>query len=221
MLSHTIAAWIALGTLAAAHMAMVKPCTRYTPRGDNCPSLPPGQQLDYSLNAPLARNAPLCKHTVPYSTPVANWTAGQTIQVAFDRVGAAAHGGGHCQFSVSYDGGKTFAVVHEVLKHCFFNGPSTGNTPAVLSYTFSLPSNLPSSDKAVFAWSWVNAIGVREFYMNCADVAIRGSGSSYTGKQMVVANIDGYPEIEEFGGNYDTGLEYYKNAKSVTVAPST
>ncbi|KAJ1948535.1 hypothetical protein FBU59_001549 [Linderina macrospora] len=207
----------ALLAAASAHMAMVKPCTRYTPRGENCPALPAGASFDYSLNSPLGMSEPLCKHTTPYDTPVETWTAGQSITVKFDPNGGAAHGGGHCQFSLSYDGGKTFVVVHEELKYCFVGGPTNTNTASVLSYTFNLPSGLPSFDKAVFAWSWVNAVGNREFYMNCADVAIKGSGSSYTGKEMTIANHDGYPTIEEFHGNYDTGLEHYKNAKQITV----
>ncbi|KAJ2801106.1 hypothetical protein H4R20_003809, partial [Coemansia guatemalensis] len=122
-------------------------------------------------------------------------------------------------FSISYDGGKTFAVVHEELKHCFFNGATRNNNPEVRSYSFALPKDLPSSDKAVFAWTWVNAIGNREFYMNCADVEIKGSSDSYTGKEMVIANHDGYPDIPEFGDDYDTGLDLYKNAKDITVKP--
>ncbi|KAJ1650530.1 hypothetical protein GGF44_000591 [Coemansia sp. RSA 1694] len=215
----TTIALTAIAAAASAHMAMVKPCSRYTPHGD-CPALPAGQSLDYSLSSPLEANAPLCKHTVPYSTPVETWTAGQQITVKFDTASGAAHGGGHCEFSVSYDGGKTFAVVHQVLKHCFFNGPSTGNTPEVTSYTFKLPSDLPSSKKAIFAWSWVNAIGNREFYMNCADVEIKGTSSSYSGKEMVVANINGYPTIPAFNGNYDTGIDRYRSGKNVTVKGS-
>ncbi|KAJ1900037.1 hypothetical protein LPJ81_004023, partial [Coemansia sp. IMI 209127] len=133
----------------------------------------------------------------------------------------AAHGGDHAQFSVSYDGGTTFAVVYEVLQYMFFTGPSDSNTPEVLSYTFTLPAELPNSDSIIFAWSWVNAIGNHKFYMNCADVAITGSSSSsYTGKQMVIADHDGYPTIPEFNGDYTTGLSYYEDAASVTVSPS-
>ncbi|KAJ2862313.1 hypothetical protein GGI22_002229 [Coemansia erecta] len=103
----------------------------------------------------------------------------------------------------------------------FFNGPSSSNTPEVLSYTFTLPKELPNSDSVIFAWSWVNAIGNREFYMNCADVAITGSSSSsYTGKQMVIANHNGYPTIPAFGGDYTTGLQYYNTGEKVTVSGS-
>ncbi|KAJ1948472.1 hypothetical protein EC988_005162 [Linderina pennispora] len=210
----TIAALVATAT---AHMALVKPCTRWTPHGENCPAPPAGQSVDYNLNAPLGASQPLCKYTTPYDTPVETWTAGQSVTVKFDPTGAAAHGGGHCEFSLSYDGGKTFVVVHQELKYCFFNGPSSSNTPQVTSYTFNLPTDLPSSNKAVFQWTWVNAIGNREFYSNCADVAIKGSSKSFTGKELTIANHNGYPTIPEFNGNYDTGLEHYKNAKQITV----
>ncbi|KAJ1995997.1 hypothetical protein GGI25_000537 [Coemansia spiralis] len=209
----------ALTATALGHMEMIKPCARYTPHGD-CPSPPSGQSLDYSLSSPLDPGAPLCKHTVPYSKPVETWTAGQDITVDYYPNAGAAHGGGHCQFSVSYDNSKTFVVVHNELKYCFFNGPTTSNTPEKRSYTFTLPSNLPSSDKAVFAWTWVNAIGNREFYMNCADVAIKGNSNSYTGQQMVIANHNGYPTIPAFNGDYDTGIDLYTNAKNITVTGS-
>ncbi|KAJ1933129.1 hypothetical protein EC988_009222 [Linderina pennispora] len=90
-----------------------------------------------------------------------------------------------------------------------------------MSYTFTLPQDLPSSDKAVFSWTWINASGNRELYMNCADVAIKGgSSSSYTGKQMTLANYPGYPTLPEFNGNYETGIELYNSAKNITVSPS-
>ncbi|KAJ2555139.1 hypothetical protein EV175_002353 [Coemansia sp. RSA 1933] len=178
---------------------MIDPCPRFGAKCINQPAkLPAGAQLDYNMINPIPEDGILCKYSTPWPSPVATWTAGQPITVQF-LDNNAAHGGGHAQFSVSYDGGKTFAVVYEVLKYMFFNGPSSSNTPEVLSYTFTLPKDLPSSNNVVFAWSWVNAIGNREFYMNCADVAITGSSSSsYTGKQMVIADHDGYPTIPEF-----------------------
>ncbi|KAJ2477385.1 hypothetical protein IWW56_004368, partial [Coemansia sp. RSA 2131] len=207
-----------LGALASAHMAMIKPCSYYTP-GNDCPDPPAGQSVDYSLSSPLARDAPFCKYTVPYDKPVETWTAGQTVDIEFTKNGGAGHGGGHCQFSISYDG-KNFAVVHEVLRHCFYNGPSTSNTPDVRSYSFALPKDLPNSDNAIFAWTWVNKQGEREFYCGTSNVAITGSSSSsYTGKEMTIANHDGYETIPEFGDDYDTGLDLYEKAKNITVSP--
>ncbi|KAJ2908720.1 hypothetical protein GGI21_002603 [Coemansia aciculifera] len=165
------------------------------------------------MTSPLGADEPLCKHTVPFPTPCATWTAGQSVNVVFAS-GGAPHGGGHCEFSLSYDGGKTFVVVYQVLGHCF------GPDQSVRQYSIPLPAGLPSSNTAVFAWTWVNAIGNREFYMNCADVVIQGGSAPYTGKQMTIANHNGYPTIPEFDGNYDTGLQYYNNATTITVTGS-
>ncbi|KAJ1649868.1 hypothetical protein GGF38_005984, partial [Coemansia sp. RSA 25] len=205
----------ALVASVSAHMAMIEPCTRFTPNNPKCPSLPAGASFNYNMKNPLGVDEPLCRHTTPYDTPVETWTAGQPISVRFEP-GGAAHGGGHCEFSLSYDGGKTFVVIHQELKYCFFGGPSNGNAGSILSYTFNLPATVPASDKAIFAWTWVNAIGNREFYMNCADVAIKSSSSSFTGKQMTIANHNGYPTIPEFNGKYDTGLQHY-GKKTITV----
>ncbi|ORX69883.1 hypothetical protein DL89DRAFT_267112 [Linderina pennispora] len=208
----------------AAHASMISPCVRYTPFCDHCPPVPAGQSLDYNINAPIGSpdsSQPLCKNTTPYDTPVATWTAGQPVTVHF-RPHAAVHSGGHCEFSVSYDNGKTFAVIHQELRYCFVGSKPTGqvNDASVLSYTFTLPSNLPSSDRVVFSWSWVNASGNRELYHNCADIAIKGgSSNAYTAKQMTIANYPGFPTIPEFNGNYETGLELYNNAPNVTVGP--
>ncbi|KAJ2723527.1 hypothetical protein GGI07_002565 [Coemansia sp. Benny D115] len=220
-----------LAGLVAGHVSIINPCPRYSPVGENCPALPAGESMDTgekAINAPISSVTlggtamPLCRHTTPYATPSATWTAGQSVTIKFNP-SAAIHSGGNCEFSISYDNGKTFAVIHQELRYCFLSSKPSGltNTASVLSYTFNLPADLPSSDKAVFAWSWVNASGNREFYMNCADVAIKGgSSSSYTGKEMTIANYPGYPTIPEFNGNYETGMEHYTNAKNITVSPS-
>ncbi|KAJ2783137.1 hypothetical protein H4R18_001885, partial [Coemansia javaensis] len=224
MLKLAAAVGALVGT-TAAHMAMIAPCARYNP---NCPvagALPPGKAVDYDIKNPIHSpdpktvTQPLCKYPIPWARPVASWTAGQPITVSF-QPGGGAHGGGHCQFSLSYDGGQTFAVVHEVLRHCFFNGPSSVNEADTLSYTFNLPADVPSSDKAIFSWTWVNAIGNREFYMNCADVTIKGTSPSYTGKKMTIANYPGYDTIPEFMGNYETGINMYTSAPNITVTGS-
>ncbi|OMJ29319.1 hypothetical protein AYI69_g1187 [Smittium culicis] len=202
-------------------MAMIDPCTNFTPNGPNCPALPAGASYDYNLKTPIGTNdaisAPLCKNTGKHDKPVATWKAGQTVSASFEG-GGAAHGGGHCQFSLSYDGGKTFVVVYEHLRYCFFDGPSSSNTASVLNYKFTLPESVPASNSVVFAWSWVNAVGNREFYMNCADVAITSNSNSFSGKQMVIANYGpGNPVIPEFNGNHETGIDLYNNSPVITV----
>ncbi|KAJ2864664.1 hypothetical protein GGH94_002754 [Coemansia aciculifera] len=227
-ISFSAAACVAtLAGLASAHNSIIYPCPRYSPVGLQCPAVPAGQTANGDINSPISSvqlgySQPLCRFTTPYATPSATWTAGQSVTIKFNP-NAVSHSGGNCEFSMSYDGGKTFAVIHRELRYCFVGSKpaSLTNAVSVSSYTFNLPADLPSSDKAVFAWSWVNASGNREFYMNCADVAIKGGSSkSYTGPQMVIANYQGYPTIPEFNGNYETGMEHYTGAKNITVSPS-
>jgi hypothetical protein len=60
-----------------------------------------------------------------------------------------------------------------------------------------IPANAPSTESCIFAWTWINAIGNREFYMNCADIAIHGgSGSSISGAGLLLANIGGHEIIQ-------------------------
>ncbi|KAI9505298.1 hypothetical protein GGI26_000181 [Coemansia sp. RSA 1358] len=207
--------------VAFAHMDLISPCPRYNAHGIDCPELPPNESTDWSESSPISSNGvalqPLCKYTVPWPTPAATWSAGQIITVEFATYGTT-HSGGHCQWSISYDGGKTFVVLYQALGHCFYDVKGNEQT----NYTFALPADLPNSDHAVFAWTWVNAMGNREFYMNCADVAINGSKSLlFSGPQMTILNYPGYPTVPEFLGNYSVGVSYYENAPTITVQATT
>ena len=123
--------------------------------------------------------------------------------------GGASHEGGSCQLCLSFDQGKSFRVIHSMIGGC----------PLKSSYDFTIPSDAPSCEKALFSWSWVNKVGNREFYMNCAVVKISGSSSGTTlnTPMMFEANIfsgtcqtpEGvdfvYPnpgESVEYGGSY-------------------
>lgn len=199
---------------------MCDPVPRYSSYNGNSFPLPAGLAYDYNIKSPIGTDEgiidPICKHSVPYDSPVATWTAGQTVPVSFQADGAA-HGGGHCQFSLSYDGGNTFVVIHDILRNCFFNSPGGGNHADILSYQVPLPAQLPSGH-AIFSWSWVNASGNREYYQNCADVEIKGNAESFSGPEMLIVNYGSYyPVIPEFNGNYDTGLELFKARPVITV----
>ncbi|KAJ1670846.1 hypothetical protein EV182_007968, partial [Spiromyces aspiralis] len=134
------------------------PCPRYGSSQD-CPEPPPGESVDYDIISPIGThggiNMPICRHSKPYPSPVATWRAGETVQVKF--VTGATHGGGHCQFALSYDDGDTFVVIHDRLRHCFFDD-SDNLDP---NFDIPLPADLPGSDKVVFAWGWNNALGNR------------------------------------------------------------
>lgn len=209
-------ALMAMMTSVWTHMSMISPCPRYNSLGVGCPALPPGQAIDYNESSPIASSGvalqPFCKYATPWPTPVARWTAGQSITVDFAEYGSE-HDGGMCEWSLSYDNGTSFVVINRVLGRCFFDAQNNH----VFNYTFTLPANVPGSDSAIFAWSWVNAMGNREFYMNCADVVIDSTSESFSGPQMTVLNYPGYPTVPEFMGNYSTGLEYYNNAPTITV----
>lgn len=71
------------------------------------------------------------------------------------------HGGGSCQFAVSYDQGKNFAVIASVMGGC----------PIDLAYDIPIPSTLPAGKKALFAWSWFNQLGNR--YVLSPHLALR------------------------------------------------
>ncbi|KAL1406663.1 hypothetical protein Q8F55_008369 [Vanrija albida] len=128
--------------------------------------------IDWSMTNPLepdGSNYP-CKgynHVLGTSegTVVASFAQGGAYN--FTIVGSAFHGGGSCQASLSYDGGKTYTVVQSIIGNCPVFG--SGN------FDFKIPADAPTGD-AVFAWTWFNNIGNREMYMNCAAVTITGAG---------------------------------------------
>jgi len=79
----------------------------------------------------------------------------------------ARHGGGTCQFSLSYDGGKTFHLIGKYSHSC---------PDFYYSWPVKIPDNAPSCTErgqCLFVWSWT-AHFVDQYYQNCADVTIEG-----------------------------------------------
>jgi len=160
---------------------------------------------DFDLNAPITKAQFPCKgyHKDPErgaGKSVATWAAGsdQTFrynihthtQLPENRAntngsnsitGGAAHGGGSCQVSLSYDNGGTFKVIKSFVGNC----PVAG-----LEYSFPVPRDA-ASGAAIFAWTWYNKIGNRELYMGCAAVTITngGSGLGSSFPNVFVANV--------------------------------
>ncbi|KAJ3358302.1 hypothetical protein GGF32_000536 [Allomyces javanicus] len=181
------------------------------PRLDPANPAVPESQKDYDIVAPLGYNNlyPFPCRGAPVGSSVLTVQPGGTIQVQLG--GGAAHNGGHCQFSISYNG-QDFVVLKTVLTGCM---AAAGN-----SFSVPVPSTIPGG-KAIFSWSWVNASGNREFYQNCADITINGPASgALSGPKMVVANVPGYPTIGEFGAGADPGLSYYHSAPTIQISPS-
>ncbi|KAJ1659751.1 hypothetical protein IWQ61_001212 [Dispira simplex] len=199
----------ALFTLIAGslgHMYPSSPCVRGSPLS-TCGYPTP----DYDLAAPIGSDNqpkfPLCHHTQPYASPVATVQAGSSLTVTFETT--AIHDGGHCEFSLSYDGGKTFVAIHTILKTCFLSGKS---------FNVPFPKDAPNGN-AVFAWGWVNASGNREFYMTCSDIEVQGGGSgSLKGPKMLTPNYDqNSPRIAEFGKGGDDGSNFYKQRPTIEI----
>ncbi|KAK5711371.1 hypothetical protein LTR17_018438 [Elasticomyces elasticus] len=141
--------------------------------------------IDYSNTDPLqadGSNYP-CKgyHKDAASQPSATYTAGSTYNMTL--AGSATHGGGSCQLSLSYDNGETFSVIKSMIGGC----------PLVSTYDFTIPTYARSGD-ALLAWSWQNYEGNREFYMNCAPIAIT-SGSSRRRRRTAFNSLDSLPKI--------------------------
>ncbi|KAG0301523.1 hypothetical protein BGZ98_008274 [Dissophora globulifera] len=119
--------------------------------------------------------------------PVTNLTIGEVINVRFWTFGlknitatpplpktipTARHGGGSCEFSLSYDGMKTWKVIGQYTKSC----PDIYTEWPVL-----IPDNIPECTNpktCFFSMSWI-AHKVPQFYHHCANVVVKG-GSNYT-----------------------------------------
>jgi len=163
--------------------------------------------VDTNIDAPLASdgsNFP-CKNaqiaTGAALTSVATWTTGSKVN--FTVAGGAPHGGGSCQASLSFDGAKTFIVVHSYIGGCPLS--------AGQNFDFTVPADSPIGS-AIFAWTWVNLIGNREFYMACSSITVAaGSGAT-----PAVA-FNSRPTI--FVANLGNGCKTIENANPVFPNP--
>ncbi|CAD0100491.1 unnamed protein product [Aureobasidium mustum] len=158
-------ALLSLASQALGHMEMSWPYplrSKYNPANSY-------NIIDYSMTSPLVAdgsNFP-CKgyqNDRPF-VPVITYSAGSTYNMTV--AGSATHGGGSCQLSLSYDNGATFRVIKSMIGGC----------PLTSTYDFTIPSYAPDGN-ALFAWTWQNEQGNREYYMNCATVSIEGSSAS-------------------------------------------
>jgi hypothetical protein len=164
---------------ALCHVEMVWPAPL---RSKHNPSTPESL-IDYSMKAPLdasGSNYP-CKgyQHDPNQVPTATCDAGSSYNITLE--GSATHGGGSCQLSLSYDQGQTFNVIKSMIGGC----------PDKTTYDFTIPAYAPSGE-ALFAWSWQNKIGNREFYMDCAVVQVQ---SGQAKRQDSYDSMDSLPGI--------------------------
>jgi hypothetical protein len=96
--------------------------------------------------------------------------------------GSAVHGGGSCQFSITYDQAPTansaFKVIHSIEGGCPMMGIAANNgedaeKPIPDKYSFTIPANLPAG-KVTFAWTWV-----RSFFLSYSYILLGRSEESF------------------------------------------
>ncbi|KAG0324553.1 hypothetical protein BGZ99_001688 [Dissophora globulifera] len=181
-----------------------------------------------------------CGGYPPDKKVVQSFNAGQIINVQFGNAqygspnqpaltatsNQARHAGGLCEFSLSYDQGKTFGVFARYHGSCpdmFYDWP------------VKLPENLPSCESCILGWSWINAAATQaEYYMSCADIKIVGkSGASTLPDQLAKtplqkANMPGLPYYhapgDQFGNMRSNGPsreELDANMNGSTGGPDT
>lgn len=159
----------------------------------------------YNLEtAPLLQVSPLsaqlpfpCQGRTEHAEKRTTLTAGTTQNVKFWI--AAVHGGGSCQFSVTYEypppaDPTKWKTIYTIIGDCPAkaagnlptvekdkdgreNGPQCGNdsgSECVRSFDIPIPAGIQNAENATFAFTWFNKIGNREMYMNCAPVSIVG-----------------------------------------------
>jgi len=165
-----------LASSAYAHMQMINPPPF---RGKTNPNT---QNIDFNMVAPLELNGsnfPCKGYQVDFGTPAgaptAQWPAGSVQSFTLEGI-EAAHNGGSCQASISYDGGATFKVVKSFIGNCVRSLGGNVFAPEQ-TYSFTVPADAQAG-QAIFSWTWFNQSGNREMYQNCAAVEITGTGTS-------------------------------------------
>lgn len=188
---------MALAASASAHMVLQYP----VPFG-----------VDTLNNSPLApADFPCKQRSGVYAVSEMNrWDAGQTKNVSF--FGTAVHGGGSCQFSITTDPEPTkdsqWKVIQSIIGGCptkkYDGNVPDGDFPANAgkpdlkkegsdAYPVTMPSDIPEG-RYTFAWTWINKVGNREFYMNCAPIQV-GGGSGKASTASAASALGQLPDM--------------------------
>jgi len=197
MLSQTTLV-LALAASASAHMRMADPAPFSVATLNSSPLVPsdfPCKQRPGMYNIDFGMN---------------QWNAGETKNIVIN--GTAVHGGGSCQYSITTDPEPTkdsqWKVIHSVIGNCMaselknFDDPTndqreTDHEPLHKQYAakhpVTMPSDLPDG-RYTFAWTWLNKLGNREFYMNCAPIQV-GSGSGTASTASAAQALSALPDM--------------------------
>jgi hypothetical protein len=154
--------------------------------------------VNYNLRSPLDVSPDF------FSFPCKGFPKGPVVatfeknEITITLEGTAIHGGGHCQFGISYDD-KNFVVLKTVLNDCLLD---------TMSYSYEIPKYAKGDNITVF-WTWVNRIGNREYYMECADITVKTNGkmTNIPGKELLIVNLPGYPKVPEWQVNSPSSVD--------------
>jgi hypothetical protein len=179
-------ALIALAASASAHMILHSPVP--FDWEDSATQQSPLEPADFPCKQPSGTYAVTSMNTV---------AAGGSLDVQL--MGGATHGGGSCQFSITTDTKPTKDSQWKVL-HSQIHGCQGGANDANMSgnkndlgnpkIPVKIPEGLPAG-QYTFAWTWLNRLGNREFYMNCAPLTVTSGGSKRDTASADVSSILG------------------------------
>lgn len=174
--------------MAMSHMHLEYPPTL---KGDNNPFTEgtPDPYLNYNYGC-CGREVPgTCKgHLDLLNTdegrPVATWAPGQKVNFTLSgqpinipgstEKKGGTHYGGSCSVGFSTDQGKTFKTATTWNGNCPHRDGSID--PSTQSFDFTVPADIPSGERVVFLWQWINR--EKEYNENCASVTITGPANA-------------------------------------------
>ncbi|KAJ5947631.1 hypothetical protein N7466_000646 [Penicillium verhagenii] len=150
-------------------------------------------------NSPLAADGsdfPCKLRSDTYSVTEQNvMVIGEAQPLTFE--GSATHGGGSCQISLTTDLTPSKDTDWQVIKS--FEGGCPANVDGNLSggatmvdpysFNFTIPEGI-AAGKYTLAWTWLNRIGNREMYMNCAPVTVKSSSASKRSESVAAKAVE-------------------------------
>ncbi|KAJ1723244.1 hypothetical protein LPJ53_002409 [Coemansia erecta] len=113
----------------------------------------------------------------------------------------AAHSGGHSEFSISYDNGKTFAVLQQNLKYMFFGSPT---------HLTNTPPNYGSDYPEIPEFRGDYSTGI-ELYTNSHNITVTGHGNKKQGEDDSDNGSTTTTSDSGDGSSDDTDADYKSN----------